>query len=532
MARLSSHSLAAQYMRVSSEHQRYSIERQCDYIEQYAVEHGLTIVKTYVDRARSGLSLRNRSGLKQLLADVTGGQAEYGVILVYDVSRWGRFQDVDEAGHYEFICKQSGTPVLYCAEPFEDDSSSVASLMKALKRTMAAEYSRELGDRSLAGQKRIAQLGFKTGGAAGYGYRRMLVSPDRRPKQELALGQRKSLATDRVLLVPGPPKEVTCVQRMYRMLIDRDMSFASIARDLNRRAVPHPSSTPWTHHRVRAILTNLKYTGAAVYGRRSKRLQTPEIQMPRESWVVVPRAFVPLIDEYTYAAAERTLAARTSRKTNDQLLADLRSMLTTHGKVTAQLIHDTQGTSSPGSYQLRFGSLSRAYQLIGYEMPVAENIGTRSRIQKARRRLIDELHVLFPERISIGKGGLFCSKLQVNQSTTIRVLSCVRFSTERGKTRWRIRSEKGDHRFIRLLALMGPRNEDVERLVLLPPMKLPPTIDVSANSRLVGSGYAVGNLDALLDGLATVERLEANVSATSDPKSLRASTPDDERNQT
>src|SRR5262249_3412447 len=159
---------------------------QLDCIQQHACRYGFTIVKTYVDRARSGLSLRNRSGLKQLLADVMGRQPGYRVILVYDVSRWGRFQDVDEAGHYEFICRQSGIPVHYCAEPFEDDGSSVTALMKALKRTMAAEYSRELGDRSFAGQKLIAQLGFKTGGAPGYGYRRILVSPDRRPKQELA----------------------------------------------------------------------------------------------------------------------------------------------------------------------------------------------------------------------------------------------------------------------------------------------------------------------------------------------------------
>jgi DNA invertase Pin-like site-specific DNA recombinase len=531
MTRLNSCNLAAQYVRVSSEHQRYSIDRQLDCIQQHAGRYGFTIVKTYIDRARSGLSLRNRSGLKQLLADVMGGQAGYRVILVYDVSRWGRFQDVDEAGHYEFICRQSGIPVHYCAEPFEDDGSSVTALMKALKRTMAAEYSRELGDRSFAGQKRITQLGFKAGGAPGYGYRRVLVSPDRQPKQALALHERKSLATDRVLLAPGPADEVACVRRIYRMLVERQMSFSSIARELNKRRVPHPTSTPWTHYRVSAILTNLKYTGAIVYGRTSKRLQTPQVQMPRESWVVVPGAFTPLIDEATYAAAQRTLGARTTRKTNGQLLVELRSVLGKHGRVTAQLIHNTQGASSPGTYRLRFGSLARAYQLIGYQMPIAPNIQTRCSVQKARRRLIEELHTLFPQRISIGQGGLFCSRIQMDRGTTVHVLSCARFSTEGGKTRWRIRSRKSNDRFIRLLALMGPGNENVERLVLLPPMELPPTIDVSANSRLIGSGHAVCNLGAFLESLATLERTDPTLSVKSDPKSLRAPMPPKARNQ-
>jgi DNA invertase Pin-like site-specific DNA recombinase len=37
-------------------------------------------------------------------------------VLVYDVSRWGRFQDIDESAHYEFVCKQAGIKVAYCAE--------------------------------------------------------------------------------------------------------------------------------------------------------------------------------------------------------------------------------------------------------------------------------------------------------------------------------------------------------------------------------------------------------------------------------
>src|SRR3546814_14838238 len=64
-------------------------------------------------------------------------------ILVLGVSRWGRFQNLDESSHYEFICFQAGAPVIYCAEPFENDGSPVMNVLKQIKRLQAAEFSRE-----------------------------------------------------------------------------------------------------------------------------------------------------------------------------------------------------------------------------------------------------------------------------------------------------------------------------------------------------------------------------------------------------
>jgi DNA invertase Pin-like site-specific DNA recombinase len=99
--------------------------------------------------------VRERCGLKELLTDVLTGHARFHAILVYDVSRWGRFQDLDEAAHYEFLCKTAGIPVHYVAEQFGSGSSMADIMLKALKRTMAAEYSRELGERVARAKGRI-----------------------------------------------------------------------------------------------------------------------------------------------------------------------------------------------------------------------------------------------------------------------------------------------------------------------------------------------------------------------------------------
>jgi DNA invertase Pin-like site-specific DNA recombinase len=498
--------LVAQYLRVSTDNQRYSLERQSECIGDYAAERGFSIIQTYVDRAKSGLLLKNRPGLKQLLADVTGGRITYRAVLVYDVSRWGRFQDVDEAGHYEFICKQSGVPVHYCAEVFENDDTPISFIMKAVKRMMAGEYSRELGIRCFAGQKRVAQLGFRAGGAAGYGCRRILVNADRSVKQQLGLNDRKSLATDRVILAPGPENEVACVRQIYRMLIDKNMSFCAIARELNRQCVPCIGSMPWTHFRVRAILTNPKYNGTVVYGRLSRRLQTPQVKMPPDNWVVVPHAFESVVDDATYSAAQQTLAGRTTHKPNSQLLDELRSILSTHGRLTAQLIRSTKGATPPRSYRQRFGGLCMAYELIGYRTPILRNIEKRHQVYQARVRLMKELEELFAGKISIeGRRGPSHKWLRLKR-TRIAVRVCSSFKTLLGGLRWRIRSDPAETRVIVLLGLMNPGNDAIGELVLLPPMSLPRTIDVSANSTLLKIGRPIPNLHAFFEVVSEMKR--------------------------
>src|SRR6266700_5457264 len=136
--------LAAAYVRMSTEHQQDSTSNQMDIIREYAKRRGLEIVKLYSDEGKSGLNIQGRDSLAQMIKDVQCGEAQYSSILVYDVSRWGRFQDADESAYYEYICRQAGASVHYCAEQFENDGSPVSTIVKGVKRAMAGVYSREL----------------------------------------------------------------------------------------------------------------------------------------------------------------------------------------------------------------------------------------------------------------------------------------------------------------------------------------------------------------------------------------------------
>jgi DNA invertase Pin-like site-specific DNA recombinase len=176
---------AAAYARMSTEHQQYSIPNQLDVIREYAARQRWSLTKIYADEGRSGLNIEGRAALSQMISDVLTKKVNFAHILVYDVSRWGRFPDPDEAAHYEFICREAGVSVHYCAEQFDNNLSLASTIAKSLKRAMAGEYSRELSVKVFRAATRMIQLGFKQGGKDLYGLRRMMVDQNGRHKMIL-----------------------------------------------------------------------------------------------------------------------------------------------------------------------------------------------------------------------------------------------------------------------------------------------------------------------------------------------------------
>jgi DNA invertase Pin-like site-specific DNA recombinase len=452
---------AAQYLRMSTEHQQYSLENQSVAIERYADAHGFDVVKTYSDAGRTGLILRNRAGLQQLLHDVVGGPVLFKAILVYDVSRWGRFQDTDESAHYEFLCRSAGVPIHYCAETFANDNTMPSLIMKALKRTMAGEYSRELGVKVLAGQRRLAGLGFRIGARPGYGLRRMLVSDTGRQKQQLARGERKSIATDRVILVPGPPSEVAVVREIYRLLLEDGMNVNSIARDLNDRGVKYAGNLKWDLYKVESVLTHPKYIGCNVFCRTSRKLRTPLVRLPISDWVVKHRAFEPIIDESTFLAAQKHLVERTARRSDESLLDALRRLLAVEGHLSVHNIRACKYTASPSTYKSRFGGLRKAFKLVGYGTPARfEPSDLRVRTQKLRKQLMTRIVELSGGKVSIVSKRFNCrSLLKLSNRRIISVLVARVMHTWKDNIRWALAPIADERRFVTLLARLNERND-------------------------------------------------------------------------
>lgn len=498
----------AQYLRMSTEHQQYSLENQALAIQKYADTNGFKVVRTYSDAAKSGLVLKRRAGLRQLLQDVASGNAGYRFILVYDVSRWGRFQDADESAHYEFLCKLAGVPVHYCAEVFANDGTLPSFIMKALKRTMAGEYSRELGVKVLAGQKRLAAMGFKQGGMPGYGLRRLLVSTDRRPKQHLTFGERKSLVSDRVVLVPGPDREVQVVRDIYRMLISEGLSIYAIARSLNQRGSKYHGDARWTNQTVAEILTNPKYAGFHVYGRTSSRLYTPTVKLPKSEWILTPEAFEPVVDHATFLRAQQVLSYRTTNLSDEQLLDRLRLLLSREGKLSLGMIKNSSDVPSPSTYRHRFGSLRVAYRMIGYGHPEQFGpIDLRRRTQALRDELVGKIAETFPDDVSIVRnGGRRRSKLRLGSGAIISVLVSRSVRVWKDTVRWIVDPVEHERDYVTLLARLDVENQYFLDFHVLPNVDRSRRLQIAQDDEWLLRGLPLNDIRNLLRVVQQVSR--------------------------
>lgn len=375
---------AAIYVRMSTDPQNFSIQHQCEKLNEYAAVHGMQIVAMYADAGKSGLRINGRDGMRNLIDDVLSGAANFSVILVYDVSRWGRFQDVDESAHYEFLCRRAGIDIVYCVEQFENDGSAMSSMLKNLKRTMAAEYSRELSAKVFAAQCRFAAQGFKMGGFAGYGLRRVSYNSDGVKRRVLESGERKSAATDRVRFCWGPKREVAIVREIYRWYVEDRLGDTEIAEKLNAQNVIAEWGRSWTAPMVKSILTNEKYIGRLVFNRGSAKMNMPRVPNPVPSWVCIEAAFPAIVAPASFKQAIAERQRRNRPKTRAELVSMLHALHREHGKVTGALINAALGMPGQKYFMDYFGSLAEAYLAAG--LPAAEPL-LRARTLRAVRQL-------------------------------------------------------------------------------------------------------------------------------------------------
>jgi DNA invertase Pin-like site-specific DNA recombinase len=429
---------------MSTDHQKYSTENQLDTIRRYAEQRGFNIVEVFEDSGRSGLKVDGREGLQRLMREVQTAAAKFSAILVYDVSRWGRFQDADEGAYYEHLCSRAGIRVHYCGEQFDNDGSIGSILLKNVKRVMAGEYSRELSVKVFAGQCRLVELGFRQGGSAGYGLRRQLIDENHAPKGELQRGDRKSLQTDRVVLTLGPQEEIDQVCRIYSMFVEKGFSEQEIALCLNREGILTDLARPWTRSSIHQILTNEKYIGNNVFNRVSFKLKQKRVVNARETWVRAEGVYPSVVTQALFDRARSIIDARSNHYSDEQLLSLLQAILEEEGSLSGVVIDERVNMPSSSAYRHRFGSLIRAYSLIGY-IPDRDYryIEINRSIREAYPQVLNDIVAGF----ELAGGEVVRNEssqlLTVNGEFTAAVVIARAFTTASGSLRWRIRLDTG-----------------------------------------------------------------------------------------
>lgn len=358
---------AAQYVRMSTDHQQYSTINQSDKIREYAEKNNIEIVRSYEDHGKSGLNISGRSGFQQLIKDVQLGNTDFELILVYDITRWGRFQNADESAYYEYTCYQAGIKIVYCAEQFTNDGTMVANIFKNLGRSMAGKTSWELSNKVFIGQCRLIEMGYRQGGTAGYGLRRAMLNPQHEIKAILKMGEHKSFQMDRVILIPGPEEEIKIVHQIYDWFINQSLSEKQIAHHLNEKGIKTDFDREWTRDTVHEILTNPKYIGHNVFNRTSNKLKKIHVRNPPEQWIRKDNAFEAIVPVDIFYTAQGIIRERSRRYTEQELIEQLKILYQKHGYLSGIIINESDSVPTTSVYSNRFGSLLRAYELVGWQ---------------------------------------------------------------------------------------------------------------------------------------------------------------------
>ncbi len=342
--------------------QENSVEIQQDNVRAFAAKHDLEIIQEFADRGKSGLNAEGRPAFTEMMEWVRT-RDDFCLILVLDVSRWGRFQDTDLSAHYESLCTQHGKQVIYTHIGFtRDEDRLINQLRKSIDRYQSAETSRMLSKKVFEGAEKVAHQGYRPGGPPPYGTHRLMLNEQKQPDRVLQPGQRKAIQNGRVVLVPGDPAHVEVVQEIFLLFVERGFDERQVAGHLNAKKVPSPGGVRWSETSVRHILTNQQYAGAVVYNRTTQRLKTKRRTNPPEEWIITPDSYDPVVARELFDAAQRIFDGRKRRYSREHMVERLRALYQKYNVITSRLVRFDQECPGPAAFATAFGGLTGAFQ--------------------------------------------------------------------------------------------------------------------------------------------------------------------------
>jgi DNA invertase Pin-like site-specific DNA recombinase len=299
----------AYYRHSAEDKQENSVTIQNDHAEEFVAQHDLGLIHYESDEGVSGLSA-SRPGFERLFDEwITNPDApEFHYVLVLDETRWGRWQDPDEAAYWTMICKKHGKQVIYMSRGFpKDEQKLLSSLETSIGRYMAAEYSRQLSDKVWHGSMKVTEQGFSAGGTAPYGYTRVLFDESHQRVGQLKPGQHKVIANQRVTFEPADDETPKVVQRIFDLFVNDWLHPEDIAERLNEDGILSATGRLWDISKITRVLSNETYTGTLIYNKTWNRLKEKQRKNPIDEWVRCVDAFEAIIGRGLFEQAQERL---------------------------------------------------------------------------------------------------------------------------------------------------------------------------------------------------------------------------------
>lgn len=300
----------AYYRHSAEDKQENSVPLQRDFVHDLLQKHDVEIIHEEADEGVSGLTA-NRPGFNRLFKDwiLNPSAPQFDYVIAYDVSRWGRFEDADEAGYYEFQCKQAGKEVVYARRGFStEEQRGMSQVQTAFERWMSFQYSKKLSEDVIRGCLEISSQGYSVGGQAPYGLARMLLSAgDRKPIRIMQDGEHKSVANERITFVPKGDHTTATVVRIFDLFSFKSLDPQEVAHTLNEEGLVSANGSEWSKGKVLRILSNPAYKGTLIYNKTWGRLHKKKRENPVSQWVICDSAFEAIIDPERFDAVQEQL---------------------------------------------------------------------------------------------------------------------------------------------------------------------------------------------------------------------------------
>jgi DNA invertase Pin-like site-specific DNA recombinase len=352
----------AYYRHSAQDRQENSVVIQQEQVRQWAVANGVEIIHEFADRGKSGLTADGRDAFNEMMENWVRRRSDFSLVLCLDVSRWGRFQDLDLSATYSAECKRHGKEVVYTQIGKAKEGDAFYPVMIQFERFRSAQYSKELSEKVFRGCVKISQQGYWAGGKPPYGLARLLLDEAKRPLQVLSAGQRKSIQNQRVTLARGDEGHVAVIRRIFHEFTDTLRGLQEIADGLNGDGVASPGGERWDGSKVRRILLNELYVGTLIYNRTSQKLKTPTRRNPPGDWVRKSGAFDPIVEQVIFDHAQGIFAQAAMRYAPEFMLAQLVRLVRQHEFLRPSFVQADPAAPSLAAYARRFGSLDAAYQ--------------------------------------------------------------------------------------------------------------------------------------------------------------------------
>lgn len=286
---------AAGYIRMSTDKQEDSPERQRRIIQEYAARHGYELVAWYSDEGKSGLETSKRTSYQQLIADLKVGT--FAAVLFSEQSRMSR-QDLFDVFPFWKQFRDSGVQMVSCTRGPVDFDSLGGMLTAIIDQHISNSEPKLIRERVVSGYRRKLDDHERPFGGSLFGYDRVYEDANGTKLHHVNHREkfRKPSGWKRILVPTTEPGTVEAIRDAFE-LIARGGTLVQAVRHFYTRGVMRKNGTPFNVTSMKKLLRCSSYAGHTLVGsfpskaKIAPMFNSPELITDTHAAIVSPELF-------------------------------------------------------------------------------------------------------------------------------------------------------------------------------------------------------------------------------------------------